>query len=467
MDKKQLAKQYNVSLQTINNWLKNGFDTKDKLHKRANKQYKDTINKDFVFSKFDDNTGFEYENSLGESNRNKLGIYYTPITIVKDMLNFNLDNNLTFLDPCCGSGNFIIEVLRMGFKVENVYGYDIDENAVYITKQRIKEEFGYETNNIKVCNFLDEKVNMKFDYIFTNPPYGVKFSKELKNKYAKEFNTSLDSSAFFMSKCLNLLNSNGIISFLVQNAFFNISAYTDIRKQVSQFEILKIKDFKKSFDIVTTVQSITIKNNKVDDCLIDCGEYKRSLKSFKNNPNYIFNYWCSVIDADKIEKIYSKKYITLKDAIWGMGIVTGNNVKHLKNGTTPVYKGSDVLKNGFKEPSNFIQPNFKEFQQVAPLHLYESNKIVYKFITNKLCFAYDANKRYLLNSANFFITDNMDKIVELLNSDIINWLFQKLFNTCKILKSDLMLLPIHIDYFNVYETFDELYYLKFLEIEKG
>lgn len=153
MDKKQLAKQYNVSLQTINNWLKNGFDTKDKLHKRANKQFKDTINKDYVFSKFDDNTGFEYENSLGESNRNKLGIYYTHISVVKDMLNFNLNNDLTFLDPCCGSGNFIIEILRMGFKIENVYGYDIDENAVYITKQRIKEEFGYDAVNIKICNF--------------------------------------------------------------------------------------------------------------------------------------------------------------------------------------------------------------------------------------------------------------------------------------------------------------------------
>ena len=105
----------------------------------------------------------------------------------------------TFLDPCCGSGNFIIEAIKKGFAPENVYGFDTDENAVAITKKRIKELCGYESDNIfcedflrlqpiansqqqplsisQIFRFSDSQV-FKFDYIFTNPPWGKKSTRK-------------------------------------------------------------------------------------------------------------------------------------------------------------------------------------------------------------------------------------------------------------------------------------------------
>ena len=62
-----------------------------------------------------DDVSSKYESSLSDSYKNKEGIYYTPQYIVEDMLKDIVDvEDKTFLDPCCGSGNFIIEAIKKG-----------------------------------------------------------------------------------------------------------------------------------------------------------------------------------------------------------------------------------------------------------------------------------------------------------------------------------------------------------------
>ena len=171
-----------VSTATIHNWVKTGylqtsnngwvsrdsvnlfienFLGKEKLNARANKLQKDEHNhqslsenflKKLHSATFNDNLWQDYENSLSESYRNKEGIYYTPTDIVVDMFK-SIENveDKTFLDPCCGGGNFLMQALEMGFKPENVYGFDTDQNAVEITKKRFFEKTGFTTNNI-ICN---------------------------------------------------------------------------------------------------------------------------------------------------------------------------------------------------------------------------------------------------------------------------------------------------------------------------
>jgi len=75
-----------------------------------------------------------------------------------------------------------------------------------------------------------------------------------------------------------------------------------------------------------------------------------------------------------------------------------------------------------------------------------------------------------LNSSNILIPKNIDisaqQLTDLLNSEIINWLFKKIFSTHKVLRGDLELLPIHNGYFRKYEKFTEENYLKYLQIQK-
>ena len=184
---KSAAEQLNVSVVSIHNWIKDGslktidgsltqgclddfkrdFLNENKLSSRANKQYKDIhnhkqlteniklkINSELSGKEISDS----YEASLSESYKNKEGIYYTPQYIVEDMMRDITDvEGKTFLDPCCGSGNFIIEAIKKGFAPENVYGFDTDENAVAITKKRIKELCGYESDKIICEDYLGQQ----------------------------------------------------------------------------------------------------------------------------------------------------------------------------------------------------------------------------------------------------------------------------------------------------------------------
>jgi 2-polyprenyl-3-methyl-5-hydroxy-6-metoxy-1,4-benzoquinol methylase len=52
----------------------------------------------------------------------------------------------TFLDPTCGSGNFLVEIAKRGVHPKNIYGVDLMEDNVQMTKKRLQEiyeEFKY------------------------------------------------------------------------------------------------------------------------------------------------------------------------------------------------------------------------------------------------------------------------------------------------------------------------------------
>lgn len=515
----QAAKTANVSTATIRNWIKTGYlfqsgkgivsqesfekfmsevAGKEKLNARANKLLKDEHDHKEVSDKLSlliekfngEQIGIEYESSLADSYRNKEGIYYTPSWVVKDMFkNIKINPDSTFLDPCCGSGNFVIEAIRQGVAPENVYGFDVDENAVLIAKQRIKDEFGIATDNIKVGDFLQEAYKLKtekitYDLIFTNPPWGKKIEKSAKEKYSALYScgNSLDTTSLFLAASLSILKVNGFVGFLIQEAFFNITTFEDIRKRVLAKKILRFVDYGKAFKgLVTKAQSIVIENNAsnpndIIECCSENNVFNRTLDSFKENPKHIFNFWTNETEAKVIKQLYSIKHITLKDrAKWALGIVTGNNDRFCSNepkdGYVPIYKGSDITKSGLKEPSNFIFSDFSNFQQVAPIEMYHSKeKLIYKFISSDLCFYCDTKQRYILNSANLLIPLNIgisaEQLTMLLNSEIINWLFKKLFSTHKVLRSDLELLPIHHEYFSFHQEFTETDYLNYLQIIK-
>ena len=77
----------------------------------------------------------------------------------------------------------------------------------------------------------------------------------------------------------------------------------------------------------------------------------------------------------------------------------------------------------------------------------------------------------MLNSANILVPHKdfpiaTKMLAELLNSDFMNWVFAKLFNTHKILRSDLESLPIHSRLLANMPDFDEASYLEKLDIEK-
>lgn len=512
----------NVSDATIRNWIKAGYIEKissgyvsitslekfkknkigkEKLTARANKSSKDAHdheyaseiikNKiligDFNCIKISD----EYEAMLSESFRNKEGIYYTPPYLVKNLISEIIGDisSSEFCDPCCGTGNFLIEALSRGFKPENIYGYDTDPVAVSIAKKRFFEATGLEAENIKVADFLVESIKKearKFDYIYTNPPWGKKLPKEEKESYGSILGArkSLDTCSLFLLASLRCVKENGSIGFLLPDSFFNVANFEEIRIRALSLEVSKVIDYGKPFKgLMTKAVGIFLKNIKSTQkspevqCEFNGKNYGRTIDSFLKNPKSIINFQSTPEDEEVIEHVYKIPHKTLyKNAEWGLGIVTGNNAKFCRSteseGYIPVYRGSDIKKSGISEPTCFIPDDMSLYQQVAPLEIYRAEKkLIYKFITSELCFFYDENQRYVLNSANILIpSDNLnitgDQLCKLLNSNFINWLYSSLFMTNKVLRGDLEQLPIHTEFFKHHEEFEEGAYLDFISIER-
>lgn len=518
---KEAASFIGVTPSTIRNWIKtktlhqntNGLIPinslkklksntigQEKLTQRANKSAKDShehnSTKDQILKLALSNTipldiiGSEYEALLSNSFRNKEGIYYTPKHIVENLFGSHLKNisNATFCDPCCGSGNFIIRALELGFKPENIYGYDTDPVAIEITKSRLYELTGYKSNNIKQGDFLLIASNQNvhhFDYIYTNPPWGKKLPIHIRQDYGNllKAKSSLDSCALFFFACLKTLKKGGVLGLLLPESFFNIASFEHARAKALQLTITRLIDYGKVFDgLVTRAQAIELINNPPSphhetSCQTTSKSFKRKLNSFSTNPKSIINIECEDAEAEVLEHIFSIPHITLyNNASWGLGIVTGNNKKFITTkpatGYIPVYRGSDITKNALKEASHFIPSDLSLYQQVAPLELFKSKeKLIYKFISSRLCFFHDTKQRFVLNSANMMIPKDhfpisLKLLAQLLSSDFMNWVFKRIFNTHKILRGDLEQLPIFTQPLKKLETFNEEKYLNYLQITR-
>ncbi len=515
-----------VSSASVRNWIKTGYLEAEngryisrssyehfkksvvgteKLTKRANKSNVDGHNHDSVQAEFLartsqwegndlDNAGSFYENALSSSHRNKEGIYYTPTNIVERFFNFieNDVSNLIFCDPCCGSGNFIIGALERGFLPENIYGFDTDPVAVEISKARLRSKAGIEHPNIYVADFLHDIVLKNvtiaplFDVVFTNPPWGKKIesAKKIELSIAFDCLKSTDTAALFFRAALQKSASNAIIGMLLPESFFNISIFCSTREIAAKQKILGFVDFGKPFKgLLTKAKGIVVqKKDELDygDEKILCetlsGTHFRSHNSFDTNPKHIFNFECNESNSDIINHLYSKPYLTLKGhARWGLGIVTGNNKKFVKaypeDDHVPVFKGSEIQSENLPTPQNFIPSDLSLYQQVASRDLYfASEKLIYRFISSKLVFHHDTESKLFLNSANMLVLNSNfgithENLAWLLNTRLMTWMFSNIFDTHKVLRSDLEALPIFTDFFDGSPIITEENLLEYLDMK--
>lgn len=512
------ASSLKVSSATVRNWTKTGLlrmtsdsyvtmesikdfinnETSGKLNSRANKLRKNSHDhlglSNAVFSEIASGESGkvlcrEYESSLSEAYKNEHGIYYTPKIIVSDLMaDVKETDGKLFLEPCCGGGNFIISALEHGFSPDNIYAYDVDKNAVEIAQKRFYEMTGHFSSHIVCADFLEigKHLPERFDYIFTNPPWGEKFAKNIKNRYAKLYGAgdSTDTCSLFFFACLSLLKKEGELGFLLPESFFNISVFEYARKAAEKKSIERLVDYGKPFSgLMTKAYGIVLKNVSCPaehrvKCTGGGKSVLRNQLSFSSMPKNIFNFKADNDTVGIIEHVLSFKHTTLKNkAEWGLGIVSGNN-KDLCTieraaGSVPLFRGKDITAKGLLKPSLFIKrEDISRCQQVAPVRLYEAKeKLIYRFISNKLVFYCDTEQRFILNSANMLILDdsfpvNSRQLADLLNSKFMNWLFHNIFDTHKILRGDLELLPLPTDYFLTNGNFEESSFLDFLDIEE-
>lgn len=418
--------------------------------------------------------GIVYQSILLEGDKAKKGSYYTPQKIVEKIIDEYLEEDSKFLDPCCGTGQFLLAAANKISNPDKIYGVDIDYIAVRIARVNLIAKFPeydfepciYNKNFLTDLN-LKEMFKGDFDLITTNPPWGLHYkTNELKmlKKLFPEIKSG-ESFSYILNKSIQLLKPSGILSFILPESILNVSLHKDIRKIIlNDTVIYKIEDLVRVFkNVFTPVIRVDLCKGKVNKKSSESHkvlvrdkqkEFYVNQLNFQNNKNYIFNIQASEFDNQILDKVYSYKHITLKkNASWILGIVTGDNNRYLRDKQLPGYeeiiRGSDVSKFNIQKVNRFIKFEPQKFQQVVPEEKFRTKeKLIYKFISRKLIFAYDNKQRLTLNSANAIIPQienyPLKVILALFNSTLYQFIFQKKFASIKVLKSHLEQLPLPI-----------------------
>lgn len=405
----------------------------------------------------DDWIGFVYQSLTAEGHRILKGLYYTKPVIVNEMLSdLRILNGEKLLDPCCGSGIFLLKVQHA--EMEQLYGIDNDPLAVMIAKANLMVKFN-ESNvypQIYQMDFLLHATSalgdLRFDYIVTNPPWGTEKGK----LHASEIIQSKEKASLFFTESFKFLNQNGIQHFLLPTSILKIRVHSDLRRFVThETRIESLKCYRERFKgVFTDFISLKVSKKPVFDkqnYLVYGINNEVSRKELVVRDD---DFYPIPILNDRDEAIISKverlRHDDLSHSQWALGIITGNNSKVLKDrprkGLEPIYMGKDISKYSLKNASRYIKYNRADFQQCAKDEFYKAKeKLVYKFVSSRLCFTYDDKQRLFLNSANILIPElegmSVKTVLAFLNSSLFNFLYVKRFNDLKILKSNLSSLP--------------------------
>lgn len=428
------------------------------LEEYANFQRVDVyVPRQILKNRQDDWIGYVYQSLTAEGRRILKGLYYTKPVIVNEMLaDIRVLNGERFLDPCCGSGIFLLKVEHA--RPEQLYGIDNDPIAVMIAKANLMVKFNESSvyPQIYQTDFLIHtgKVlgDMKFDYIVTNPPWGTEKGK----RHASQRIQSKEKASLFFTESFKFLNKNGIQHFLLPSSLMKIKVHSDLRRFVThETRMESIKCYRERFKgVFTDFLSLKVSNKPMfgsQSYVVYGANNEVSRKEFKPFDDD----FCAIPllnDRDEaiIGKVERLRHDDLSHSQWALGIITGNNAKVLhdspRQGLEPIHTGKDIGKYSLKKASRYIKYDRADFQQCAKDEFYRAKaKLVYKFVSGRLCFTYDDRQRLFLNSANILIPEvdgmSIKTVLAFLNSTLFNFLYTKRFNDLKILKGNLSTLP--------------------------
>ena len=298
-----------------------------------------------------------FQGILSSELRHGSGEFYTPPFLVKKMVSETYNFGDKTLDPCCGSGNFIIEIIRQilnkkvdqGSKakaIENVYGCDINPFSTYLTKLNLlfltNLNFANITQNIFNYDFLlgeNSDLPKNFDLIIGNPPWytlrdiesvelqnAVKLLSErleIKPSPKNVLNIEMASLFFYLAKN-KFLRVNGTIFFVMTKGVITGSHAARFRA-FKGFKNIKVWRFNNLLETTFNIDFVCIfaqkasMNEALDDFKIPVSKF--NLDKVNQKLNYFDN--LDLIEESKEilipysiekkdERIYVKKFIEEK-----------------------------------------------------------------------------------------------------------------------------------------------------------
>ena len=182
---------------------------------------------------------------LNKNEKKEQGIYFTPPTTIHkniQKLEKYIPNFRNVLEPSCGSCEYVIALNKI---YPHLQITAIENNvSIYNAITHLNNE------KIEIINrnFLDYNTTEKYDLIIGNPPYFVMKKQEVNSSYYKYFDGRPNIFILFIIKSLNLLNDNGILSFILPKNFLNCLYYNKTRELINtNFKIIDIIECDEDF----------------------------------------------------------------------------------------------------------------------------------------------------------------------------------------------------------------------------
>ncbi|MDO4629557.1 MAG: N-6 DNA methylase, partial [Planctomycetia bacterium] len=285
--------------------------------------------------------------------------------------NVSVTNSVTsseiVLDPCCGSGSFLCAVHRvLGLPLTSIFGLDLDPISVQLARINLildavemitetEEEPG--SPNI-FCGdglgVLPAFFPEKFQKIATNSPWGARKVSQNTEYETKKSSGSGETFTQFICRAHELLAENGEVVFLLPEAFLNIRAHAPTRRfllenthihEISALGRIFPEIFTPVIRLHTEKKTQTVKNTENKNISaqfttkIQTSTSSETISAvndfpqegFSHFPESVFSLRATPETVRILKKMTDIPHTTLRGhAQWGLGIVTGNNSRWIR-----------------------------------------------------------------------------------------------------------------------------------------
>jgi len=313
-----------------------------------------------------------FEKTVSVEERSKLGQYFTHKELVELILNkVEINKNSKILDPTCGAGAFLIQALEKS-SLDNIYGIDIDPNALDLCKQNLKAN----SKNLVHADFIkDNPFNKEFfDVIIGNPPFlnlksdGSDY--DISYPIYKEVTFGVVNSAtLVLAKSYDLLKENGYLGFVLPKNFIRVDSFDRIREFIlKNTKVIAIIDVDHHFkdvrcdQILFILQKKKLNSEELKQHKVEITPYRKASKLSDNKSYFIpqsdfFNYpFYPLFYSQDVKKV-ADKLLKIKETLSdyteiyrGISISSSHHSlsKGEKNGYIKSYRGDSIKRFGLK-----------------------------------------------------------------------------------------------------------------------
>lgn len=201
--------------------------------------------------------GSTYASMLPEDYRSRHGVFYTPPSVVRRLLDLvsaaGIDwDRCRVLDPACGGGAFLGPVAQRMISslggcdrrvvlrnlMNRLSGFEIDAFAAWMSlvflDATLNESVGFSGDDqfcpIHVCDSLTRHEPDDFDLVLGNPPYGrITLSPDLRALYKRSLHGHANLYGVFLDLGVRKARPGGVVAYVAPTSFLCGEYYKNLR----------------------------------------------------------------------------------------------------------------------------------------------------------------------------------------------------------------------------------------------